>query len=233
MLCLFGASLCGAQSARELFAQGNNAYEQKQWSEALRSYEAISNKGCAVWYNMGNCFYKLGSRSRAIICWKRAMLGASVDEQMDIAKNLNIAYEKQGYKNNVPPYTFFEQWAYCVPLLPLQLLFLFCWYALWIVLLFGVRGRPFLFYGIVVGLWCATLLVGNVVRIQYFFYTHKRGQVVKEQAHLFAGPHEQYHEVGTVGLFDELQINEKREGWYKVAKGDQHGWIPAAAVELI
>ena len=132
ILCL-SASLCGAQPEQELFVRGNKAYEQNQWGEALRSYEEISKKGCAVWYNMGNCFYKKGNGSQAIICWKRAMPGASVDEQLNIAKNLRSAYEKLGYKKDGPVYTLFEQWAYRLPLLPLQLFFLLCWYALWII----------------------------------------------------------------------------------------------------
>jgi len=232
ILCL-SASLCGAQTEQELFVRGNKAYEQNQWGEALRSYEAISKKGCAVWYNMGNCFYKKGNGSQAIICWKRAMPGASVDEQLNIAKNLRSAYEKLGYKKDGPVYTLFEQWAYRLPLLPLQLFFLLCWYALWIIPLVDFRGRFFLLYGALLGLCFMMVLIGNILRTHYYLYAHTRGQVVKEQVHLFAGPHEQYHEVGTVALTDEVRIDEKRAGWYKVARGNQYGWISSAAVEPI
>ncbi len=233
MLSLFVALLCGAQNAQELFLRGNEAYEQKQWTDALRSYEVISKKGCAVWYNMGNCFYKKGDALQAIVCWKRAMPGASVDEQFAIAKNLGVAYEKLDYKKDAPVYTMFEQWAHRLPLLPLQILFLLCWYLLWTVSTLGSRGRPFLWYGVLLGLFCTLMLMGNILYANYYLYTRIRGQVIMESAHLFAGPHEQYHEVGTVSLLDELQIDAKKAGWYKVVRGYQYGWIPSTAVELI
>ena len=161
------------------------------------------------------------------------MPGASVHEQDAITKNITVAYEKRGYKKDGPVYTMFERWAHRFPLLPLQLLFLLCWYLLWMIPFFGSRVRPLLLYGVLLIVFCALVLIGNLLYTNYHLYVCRRGQVVRESVHLFAGPHDQYHVVGTVSLADELRIDAKKAGWYKVARGDQYGWIPAVAIELI
>lgn len=225
--------VCDAQSAQERFACGNRLYEQREWGDALRSYEAIEKKGGSVWYNMGNCWYKQGDALQAILCWKRAMPGASTDMQAAITKNIGVAYEKLGYKKDGSVYTMFEQWAHRLAVLPLQLLFLLCWYALLLLLLFGARGGPPLWYVLLLVLLCCMVLIGTILYTNYRLYAHPRGHVVREAAALFAGPHAQYHEVGTVSLADELCITEKRAGWYKVASGEKQGWIPSASVALM
>ena len=233
ILCLFATALSYAHPRNDLFDRANDAYQKKQWGEALRLYESIDQKGCAAWYNMGNCFYKLGNRVRAIICWKRAMPGASVGVQRDIAKNLAVAYEKLGHKKDGLIYTQLEQRAYRIPPRSVQLLFLLCWYALFIFFWFGPRRRPLFFYGGIAGLSCAIALLGALLWSSYAVHAYERGQLTKESASLFAGPHEQYHAVGTVSLLDELRIDAKRTGWYKVAGSNKQGWIPSADIALI
>jgi len=220
-------------SVNDLCIRAQDAYEKKEWLKALGLYENVEMKGSPVWYNMGNCCYKMGNPSQAIIYWKRAMSGASADEQGDIMHNLGVAYEKLGQKKDRSFYTIVERWAYRFPLLPLQLIFLFCWYALWVLFLMGTAKHPFLFYTALFSLTILLILMSIILGSSYYRHSYKKGVVVKESVSLFAGPHEQYHPVGTVTLHDELRIHEQRTGWYKVARADQYGWIASIAVELI
>ena len=45
---------------REQFLQANEFYKDGKVEEALSLYEGIPNKGGVVFYNLGNCAYKLG-----------------------------------------------------------------------------------------------------------------------------------------------------------------------------
>ncbi len=221
-----------AQNAQELFLRGNKAHEQKQWNDALSLYNTIEKKGRAVWYNMGNCFYRLGKFSQAIVCWKRAACGASLIEYDDSMMNIAAAYEKLGNPKEDSLFIAFERWANVLPTLPLQVLFLLCWYALWIIGMVGYRRR-ILFYSVMFGLSFLVIILGNILLTKYYAQKYEKGIVVNNTSQLLAGPHEGYHTIGNVPLADELLVYEKRPGWYKVAGHNAQGWIPSSNVEVI
>lgn len=225
--------VCSAEQRQELFAQGNSAYKKYQWREALACYEAIDNKESVVWYNMGNCFYKIGDTLKAIVCWKRAQHDVSFTGQSVVAKNLAVAYKKLGYKTEDSFSMRSKQWAQSFSLFPLQLLFLFCWYVGWGIWFAGIRYRPFWWYGFLMSLCLLALLVGYMLLTHYYVQTGVTLMVTKEETPLFAGPNERYHQVGTAHWCDELWVEAQRLGWYKVTQGDRYGWISSAAIELI
>jgi hypothetical protein len=52
---------------QETFLQANNAYSKKDFKQALYLYQHIENKGAAVWFNMGNCWYYLEQYAEALL----------------------------------------------------------------------------------------------------------------------------------------------------------------------
>ncbi len=221
-----------AQNSQEKFLRGNKAYRQKQWSDALSLYTSLEKKGRAVWYNMGNCFYKMGNTVKALICWKRAAFGASPSEYSDIETNIGMACKKLGVFQQRDQHVPWDRWANCLPPLPLQILFLLCWYALWFI----VAMKPFrrtILYMVIIGLVCTIIVLGGVILQTYYVQRYERGIVMNRTAHLLSGPHEGYHTVCSVPLAEELFVYEKRPGWYKVSGNGVYGWIPFNDVEVI
>ena len=47
------------RTIKESFLQANVVYAQEEFKQALYVYQRIDNKGAAVWFNMGNCWYHL------------------------------------------------------------------------------------------------------------------------------------------------------------------------------
>ena len=81
-----------AQSADELWKNANKLYKDTQYTEAAHTYQKIVSEGyknAEVYYNLGNCYYKLNDISKAIINYERALKLAPKDE--DIQHNLKIA----------------------------------------------------------------------------------------------------------------------------------------------
>jgi len=81
-----------AGPAEDLFDQGNRLYQAGQYQAALDKYSQIARRGqesSALYFNMGNCYYKSQDIGRAILFYERAQRLSPGDE--DIQTNLGIA----------------------------------------------------------------------------------------------------------------------------------------------
>jgi len=128
--CMWNFLICSG-SGEELFLRANKYCEQHDWSQALTLYRSINQKGSLVWYNMGNCCYHLKNYTEALIYWKRAEQGTLYKIYAQSKHNQRILARKL---NRVVPvvrvqqlYEFFVYNLLGIPLLFLQVLFLFCW----------------------------------------------------------------------------------------------------------
>lgn len=81
-----------AETNQSLFQQGNQLYNQSEFLRALEAYqkiEATDYENGPLYFNMGNCYYKLGQISKAILYYERARRFIPRDE--DLKTNLAIA----------------------------------------------------------------------------------------------------------------------------------------------
>lgn len=87
-------SLLSAQTPKELWTTANGLYSQANYAEALTTYLRIEEKGYAseaLFYNMGNCYFKLKEVGKSILYYERALkLNPSND---DLINNLSLAKE--------------------------------------------------------------------------------------------------------------------------------------------
>jgi hypothetical protein len=74
------------------FRQGNAQYQAGRYETALEAYQKILDAGFesgALYFNMGNCCYKLGRIGRAVLYYERAAKRMPSDE--DLKANLALA----------------------------------------------------------------------------------------------------------------------------------------------
>jgi len=93
VLCL--TSNVSAQSANELYRTASTQYKANQFEQAQASYGKIISQGyrtAEVYYNLGNCYFKLNNTGKTILNFERAHKLAPEDE--DITHNLKIAQLK-------------------------------------------------------------------------------------------------------------------------------------------
>jgi len=91
MLLCFSA-MVSAQQPAELYKTASQLYKAGQFDQAAASYEKILSQGyktAEVYYNLGNCYFKLNTLNKAIVNYERAVKLAPQDE--DIQHNLAIA----------------------------------------------------------------------------------------------------------------------------------------------
>lgn len=92
-------------------AEADALYEKENYTDAIKAYESIlQNEGVAaeVYYNLGNCYYKLDEIPLAVLNYERALLLDPGDG--DIRANLALARGKTIDKVVPPSEMFFVTW---------------------------------------------------------------------------------------------------------------------------
>jgi len=105
---IFCAIIAGCSSDKlhseliQLYRQANNLYEKREYSEAVDVYKLVASKvrNGNVYYNLGNAYFKLGQRGKAILYYERAKRLMPRDK--DIRKNLRYAISLNEDKQYAP-----------------------------------------------------------------------------------------------------------------------------------
>lgn len=220
-----GYQLLYPGSEEELFLRANKCYEQ-DCEQALALYQSMQHKGQAVWYNMGNCFYRLGDYPQACFCWKKAERGATHREFCDIARNQSELAHTLGKSvtNNwwYPLYWFICSCVSGASLFALQMFFLLCWYLLFTI---GRYSKKMLMVFMV----SVLMMIGLGLGVKYKEISDCVAIVVKPTS-VFAGPDTNYHALAQLDAADQVVVQEEKDGWYKIKHPAGMGWIVAEAV---
>lgn len=112
VFCVLCSAFLQAQSAPELYKTAGQHYKANEFEQAATAYEKILVQGYRtpeVYYNLGNCYYKLKNTGKAILNFERAHNLAPEDE--DIIHNLKLAQLKTIDKlQPVPQLAIVTQW---------------------------------------------------------------------------------------------------------------------------
>lgn len=87
-----GLSAFGQTAPAELYKKAAGHYKAAQYIQAVEHYEQLLEQGykeAEVYYNLGNCYYKLNQTAKAVLNLERAAKLAPEDE--DIQHNLKLA----------------------------------------------------------------------------------------------------------------------------------------------
>jgi tetratricopeptide (TPR) repeat protein len=92
ILLLLISQVVVSQSADELFQKANEQYKLEQYEDAIQTYEQIEAQGLTsseLYYNIGNCYYKLNKVAFSIYNYEKALLINPLNE--DAENNLIFA----------------------------------------------------------------------------------------------------------------------------------------------
>lgn len=110
-ILLMATSIGMAQETNDWFEEGNAAYNEGNYDQALTMYENIVESGmesAALYYNMGNTYYKMKEYPHAILYYEKALKLDPSNE--DIRTNLEIANLAVVDKINEIPQSFISRW---------------------------------------------------------------------------------------------------------------------------
>lgn len=225
---LIVSNVCVA--GQEIFLTANQHYEKQEYQQALDLYESIARKGRAVWYNMGNCNYKLDHLTDARVCWRRSQNCATSLESEDIAYNIDVVQNRIGTMRQSCSTDSLRSYAKTWSMLGLQLLFLVLWIQFFLLgALYRTYGRAI----ILSSLLCGTAFTGTLIRFKYKALRARTAVVADSSLTLFAGPHSGFHNVGSVPQAAEVCLLDERDDWCKICYNGTVGWATRTALSVV
>jgi tetratricopeptide (TPR) repeat protein len=221
----FGAS---AQDRGASFDAANKLYEQGKFSEAAATYEKLLQSGersAALYFNLGNAFFKAGQIGRAIAAYHQAE--SITPRDPDIRANLQFA-RNQTHGPTLSP----NRWQVWLGKLTLNEWTLLAaasiW--LWLLLLAGLQWRPALrrtLRGYAVALALASLLLSSCLAVAFHESRFEPIVIVTApDAAVHNGPLEESQNAFTVHDGAELRVLDQKDDWLQVSADPRCvGWL--------
>ena len=238
-LLIFQVSL--AQTA---FDQGNKFYGKENYEAAITSYESVVNSGkqsAELYFNLGNCYYKLHKVAPAIYNYEKALLLSPNDTEiktnLEFARKMAIddikVIPKVGFSKLIQDFTakyYYDTWAW----IAVAFAFLFLLFFVGYYFSHSTVLKRVFFFGMF--LW----LIGIGLSTASSFY--EKGRIDNEKpAIVFAETASVKSEPksGATAAFvlhegTKVYILESIANWKKVELTDETtGWIEESAIKEI
>jgi tetratricopeptide (TPR) repeat protein len=233
----------------DTMATANQLYETGQYSQAAQAYQQLVDQGftdSALFYNLGNAYFKDGDYGRAVVNYRRAQLLAPRDA--DIAANLELARSqivdqleetgesKQGFFSAIGHWT--QSW---LTINEMALFALSTWILfVFLLILFGNtrKGgfiRESLQYAMIVAVLALVMGLAGLSSRMVVENSQPEAVIVAQEVNVTSGPGTQYVAEFALHNGTEVYLLETRGNWTRLAlTGNQlQGWVPADAVEPI
>ncbi len=242
LLIVFSINVSG--NTAEQFDKANLLYRSGNYKEAARSYESLLAGGyisSALYYNLGNAYYKMDNFPKAIINYERALKLNPSDE--DISFNLRLANINTVDKIEPIPKLFYEQWwenfisIYNdtnwskLGIAALWLAFIFS-----VIYIFGnsILMKKTGFFISLIFLATGIFLL-STAGIQHHRLTSNKSAVITEtSAYIKSSPDEKSTNLFMLHAGTRIDIIDELKGWKKIriANGNV-GWISDNEIEII
>lgn len=233
-LLLFNAVtfLAFAGQGDALFAQAVQKYQSGDYSAAVvlneRILKEVGVESAAVYFNLGNSYFKAGALGRAIINYCRAERASPRDG--DIRANLAFARQAVDQADSGKPVTSVNRWFGVFSSLSSGE---FKWLALCALMLTGMVCLWCLYAGLPskrVILWTglATAIAGYILiafSVHYFDLLGRAVILTRTEARF--EPSTQATVYFKLPEGAEIKILRSKDGWIKVQRNDgRSGWVP-------
>ncbi|UCG35659.1 MAG: tetratricopeptide repeat protein [Candidatus Omnitrophota bacterium] len=226
-------------SGIENFYRANFLYEQTQYTEAIKQYEALIEKGLVsanLYYNLGNSYFKKGDLGKAILYYERAKRLAP----RDIDLESNYAYARSLIKAKITeqrPLWFVHITGKLFAKLTMDELTLFIFFLYIAIVSSIILGlylkfmKPYTrFLLIIFGI----MLILGVFALGARICCHYADAIIVKEAEAKFEPFERgtTHFVLSEGM--KVSIRSSKDGWAKVKRIDgKIGWVNQSFLERI
>ncbi|WP_291865445.1 tetratricopeptide repeat protein [Maribacter sp.] len=241
VLCV--STLGNAQNI-SLFNNATTAYNDGDYNTAIENYLKIVENGehsAALYFNLGNAYYKLNQIAPSIYYYEKALLlkpnDSEVLNNLGYAQNMTLdAFEtlpetdfSKFYKSLIGMFSF-DQWSY------IAIVFMFLFVLLYIAFKYfnySTRKR-IAFIGSFVSLFIAALTL-IFAFLQYKEFNAKQPAIVfSEEIAITSDPNINSQEVFRLHSGTKVNVIEELKDWRKISLIDgQTGWVLAENIKLL
>ncbi|MGH9460322.1 MAG: tetratricopeptide repeat protein [Vicinamibacteria bacterium] len=241
---LAGLLLAQLVSPQEVFQRGEELYREGRYQQAVEQYEALLAQGIedgAIYYNLGNAYFKSGRLGPAILNYERALRAMPGDE--DTEANLAFANELIVDVVQRPPMPSYVAWAVdlyhaldpdlCAALLSLS--FVLGGIATSILIL-GIWPRfrtPAIYTLVAVG--AVTFLSATVLTAKVYSSGESEAAIALAQSiEVRSGPGEANPQLAEIHEGLKVSVLGGREGWLQVRlPNGLTGWVQETDVAIV
>lgn len=232
---------CSAYAQAAAWNAAARAYDRKAYDSALSAYLELESKGytaAGLYYNIGNCYYRLGETGPAVYYYRKALLREPSDKKA--AVNLALAEQRIRQPLNTVQPVFFIQWWKGLTTGVSPVIWGWFLFILWIgllLLLYLKTGRssrlPYL------NRWLAFDLLLFLAAGTLFYYSYQSRYrsplaVVMTDAPLAASPGQEVPVSGVVPEGTTVAIKSAGNGLYELRlPNGGSGWVDAGAVRKL
>ena len=240
-IVVFITSFGFAQSG---FEKGNVLYQKGQYEQAIQAYESVLDshqQSAELYFNLGNCYYKLNKVAPAIYNYEKALVLAP--EDADITNNLKFAQKltidevkdvpKVGFAKLLRDFTgiyHFNTWALISVVFGLLFLGFFIGY----YFSPSTRSKRIFFFGMFV--WIVSLLVslGAAIFEKNHFLNERPAIVFAEVTEVKSEPQKASPATFTLHEGTKVFVLETLGKWKKIQLTDgTEGWIESPAIREV
>lgn len=224
--------------ALELFIKANSAYRNNNFQEALSLYQQVREMGFTggdLFYNLGNCYFRLGQKGMAVLNYERARV--MMPDDPDLKYNLNYVRDQltdsiQPNKNSIRTLLFWLDSINVKEAVYTFIVINFIFWALLSIYLFKKKEITWYLLMITMLLWTVSAVSAGVK--WYDFRFDERAVVISPEVNVLSGPAEgdtllfKLHE-GTV-----VEHERDEDGWTLIRiSEDRRGWLRSNDLRLI
>ncbi len=236
--------LVGYSQNEELFNKATEFYNNGEYTNALEQYQQILENGqhsAELYFNMGNCHYKLNAIGPSIYFYEKALLlnpnDNEIQNNLSYAQNMRLdAIEDipkpdlaRLYDNLVNLFSF-DQWAYLAVLL--VILFVLGYLCYFFLRIANQKRIAFVssMFSLIAGVIC--------VLMAYLQYQETKNDnpaiIYTQQVKISSEPNDQSEVVFTLHEGTKVNVLDKLEDWSKIRIADgQTGWLKTNNFKLL
>ena len=230
--------------AQGSFKNGNELYQKGDYNGAIRSYESIldaKQQSAEVYFNLGNCYYKLNKVAPAIYNYEKALVLKPNDK--DIKNNLNFAKKltideikevpKVGFEKLVRDFTAtydYNTWAWISVVLAFLFLLFFLGYYFSALTL----SKRIFFVGMFIILIAIILSILSAIFERKYYQNERPAIIFKEIVSVKSEPKSTSSEVLELHEGTKVYVLESFAGWDKIQLTDgTEGWLEKTDVKEV
>jgi hypothetical protein len=248
IVCIAGVMPCAASpqeareaDPRELFARANRLYEAGDYKDALGAYEALVKKGYGggnLYYNLGNTYFKLDDKGRAILFYEKALKLKPRDQ--DVASNLEYALSLIEDRIEPRPRSWIvKRWSMAVGYFTLGEIVSSAAITYWLlcavlIIFMYVRAwrRPLVRIAGALVLALAVMVAGAFFRV--WMSGQEEAVVISKEARVRYGPSSRDVTAFVLHEGAVVEIENRKGDWYQVSLPDgKAGWLEAKNCGII
>jgi hypothetical protein len=225
----------------EAFRQAEALYQEERYSEAIEVYESMRAGGVedgALYYNLGNAYFKAGRLGLAVLSYERAAKLLPGDD--DVRANLAFALGLVSGGGEPPPLPLAIGWAVSLyqragpGLLALLLGAAFLLGGAAMSLLLLDRARSVALTVLVASAAVALLAGASLIAKTRAESIRIEAVVVTENAYVRSGPSESSPRLAEIHEGLKVRVLGEREGFLQVSLANGlTGWVPREQIERI